>query len=155
MRPPVQDGLSGQFGVMTYDVIVDHAGGGDYTSIGTACAAAGDDATIYVAPGTYSESADDVLLGEGQTLVGYSITMNLDAGFIFGIAASEPNASIIGTWTVSGDGTATRANLFTINADYINVVGRIKINSTKRNISIPRLVYSSAISVEVITPIAD
>jgi len=58
------------FSLALYDAVVDAAGGGDYTSITTACATEGANKTIFVRNGFYNEST--IYLREGQCLVAES-----------------------------------------------------------------------------------
>ena len=62
---------SGGGGETGYDAVVDAAGGGDYTTIEAACAAEGDDNTIYIRNGTYTPIAS-FYVKNGQKLIGES-----------------------------------------------------------------------------------
>jgi hypothetical protein len=65
----ISGGLSG--GIAPYKVVVDAAGGGNYTSVGAAVSSETSGTTIFIRNGTYSESAN-IQIKSGQSLIGES-----------------------------------------------------------------------------------
>jgi hypothetical protein len=92
-------------GQTLYDIVVDAAGGGDYTSIRSAFTAGGGGKSYFIARGAYSE-ADDVTVpyGEGTHIysAGAVVTMADGKYWVAGGAVS----TIRGKLTIKGTGTA-------------------------------------------------
>jgi hypothetical protein len=91
---------------MIYDYIVDINGLGDYTEIATCIAAAGQNKSIFVKHGTYSET-DDVIPLNGQHIYFDNTIINFATGKHLNMI-STTNSSLDGYLVINGDGVNCR-----------------------------------------------
>ena len=98
----------------TYDVYVHPtAGVGDYTSIATALTTEGDDKTIYIARGSYTESADlEPQAGQRLYFNAVAVTFSGEQALIFG----ESNVKLYGDVSLAGKGVANGTTYSLLNA---------------------------------------
>jgi len=85
----------------TYDVIVDAAGGGDYTTVAAGLAGATANKSIFVTRGTYAETTDPIALN-GQNIHFDHVVMNLAVDQK--LQVSNDDITITGNLTLAGKG---------------------------------------------------
>jgi len=146
IRQYFKDNYAMAYQTLIYDVVIDAAGGGDYTSIATALTTEGSNKSFFVRRGTYAETTD-IIPEDSQIIFFDRVIINFSAGKHYNMITSGQYSTLAGYCEITGDGKDcrlfdSRQNL--INAE--NLILKITPSANLQIVADTRIIFVSGVS---------